>query len=210
MYIPKHFHEQDLDTLTDLIRRNNFGILITCQDNVPQVSHIPFIFEPGAGERGALWGHVAKANPHWKNIRPGSEALALFQGPHSYVSPTWYQDQSNVPTWNYTAIHVSGRIELIHDKKGLLDIVTRLTDFHESGRSPAWQVSNVGRRLDKLLGAIVGLKIDIGSMEGKFKLSQNRTHADQRGVITALTASDDPTLQGVAQLMKASLDRGDA
>lgn len=202
MYIPRHFAENDRSTLFGLMRQNSFGLLVTVCDGTPQISHLPFVVDAGEGPDGALYGHFARANPHWKSLLGGDRAMAIFQGPHCYVSPRWYTDQSNVPTWNYTAVHADGELELIEDNSTLLEIVSRLTRIHEDGRENPWPVENTATHLDKLLTAIVGFRIRIESLEGKFKLSQNKTDADRRGVVEALADSADPGEAGVAQLMR--------
>lgn len=204
MYTPAHFQQQDQDTVFDLVDQNGFGLLITSSADQPQVTHIPFVLDRGEGPSGTLYGHVARGNPHWTTIAPSSPALVVFQGPHSYVSPTWYANQSLVPTWNYTAVHLTGPVEIIHDPRRVLDIVTRLTEFYERGREPQWRVDNAAN-LDKMLGAIVGLKIPIESIQAKFKLSQNRSRQDRQGVVDALARSEDPAVQGVAGLMQPDL-----
>lgn len=187
------------------MRQNSFGLLVTVRDDAPQTTHLPFVVASEEGPDGTLYGHFARANPHWKTLRGGSRALAIFHGPHCYVSPGWYADQSNVPTWNYTVVHVGGEIELIEDDSVLTEIVSRLTRIHEAGRENPWPVENAAGHLDNLLSAIVGFRIRIESLEGKFKLSQNRTDADRQGVIDALTDSADPGEAAVAQLMRDDL-----
>lgn len=206
MYLPSIFHEQDQQAMVELIKSNNFGMLVTGTGDVPQVTHLPFILEEREGRRGVLYGHVARANPHWQSIRPGSRSLAIFQGPHSYISPSWYQDQGNVPTWNYTSCHVAGSVEVIHDREKILDIVNRLTDFHESGMTDPWRIDKA-KNLHELLAAIVGLTMTIDSIEAKFKLSQNRSREDQLGVVDKLAESSHPVIKGVADLMRANLAR---
>lgn len=202
MYIPRQFIEHDRDRLFDLMRSNNFGILITVADHTPQITHLPFLIDAEAGPNGVLYGHFARANPHWKTLNEGQPALAIFQGPHCYVSPGWYADQSNVPTWNYTVVHSRGTLELLQEKSAVLDIVSRLTEVHEQGKQNPWQVGNAGKHLDKLLKAIVGFRIRIDTLDGKFKLSQNRSVSDQQGVIGALSNSADAGEYGVAKLMR--------
>ncbi len=205
MYIPKPFAEHDRSRMFELMRTYSFATLVTAADNVPQVTHLPFIVDPGRGPNGTLLGHFARGNPHWRSIGPDDRATVIFQGPHSYVSPRWYRDQSNVPTWNYTAVHATGPVEILRDTSAVLDIVSRLTEVHEREAPDPWPVANAERDLDKLLSAIVGFRIPIQTLEGKYKLSQNRTTQDQQGVIDTLTKSEDPTINGVAELMRRNL-----
>jgi len=206
LYIPKQFAEHDRAKLFDLMQAHNFATLITAVDNTPHITHLPFIVEPGQGPNGTLFGHFARGNPHWKSLRPGNPATVIFQGPHSYISPRWYRDRSNVPTWNYVTVHVTGPIELMQDKPEVLDIVSRLTGCHEQGAQNPWPVTNAEKNLDKLLSAIVGFRLPIHAMEGKFKLSQNRSVADQMAVIDELAQSSDPSIKGVAHLMRCNLN----
>ena len=205
MYIPRLFEERDQTRLFDLMRTHNFATLVTAVNNTPQITHLPFIVEPGQGLNGTLFGHFARGNAHWKSFRSGDPATVIFQGPHSYVSPRWYRDQSNVPTWNYAVVHVNGPVELLRDKSAVLDIVSRLTGYHEQEAQDPWLVSNAGKSLDRLLSAIVGFRIPIQTMEGKFKLSQNRSVINQRAVMGKLARSSNPSIKGVAELMRYNL-----
>lgn len=202
MYIPEHFAERDRDRLFDLMRRNSFAMLVSVRDGVPIVSHLPLVVEPNDGGGGCLYGHFARANPHWQALAGGQHALVVFQGPHSYVSPSWYEDTSNVPTWNYAVVHAEGPVELLRDPAEVLDIVSRLTDIHEGDRDEPWRIESAAPHLDKMLSAIVGFRLRIESLQGKFKLSQNRAGADRRGVLEALSRSGDDGDAGVARLMR--------
>ena len=202
MYIPGSFAETDLNRLFDLMSGHSFGTLVTVDSEVPQVTHLPFRVEPGEGEHGMLYGHFARANPHWKTLTGDKRALAIFQGPHCYVSPSWYDDHSNVPTWNYAVVHASGPAELLDDKASVLKIVSRLTEVHESGMQEPWRLENASKHMDKLLSAIVGFRIRIEHLDGKYKLSQNRTGTDRQGVIDALSGCTDSDSVGVARLMR--------
>lgn len=184
------------------MRQYSFGTLVTVYDGAPQVTHLPFLLEPDEGTGGTLYGHFARANPHWKTLGGDSRGLVIFQGPHSYVSPSWYEAQSNVPTWNYAVVHAAGNVELLDDRDSVLGIVSKLTDIHESGRTEPWRLKSAADHLDKLLAAIVGFRIRIQTLEGKFKLSQNKTEADRAGAIDALSTSPDAGVAGVARLMR--------
>lgn len=206
MYVPKHFSEQDANTLFRLISDYSFGTLITCADHRPAITHLPFIVDSNQGQQGVLLGHFAKANSHWRTIGVDTRGTAVFLGPHSYISPNWYEDRAQVPTWNYTAVHVMGPVQLVTEADQVLDIVTRLTEFNESTQSAPWQVDNARPNLEKMLNAIVGFRIPIEDIQGKYKLSQNRTRADQAGVVQALREDDDPLRATVASLMQHRLN----
>jgi transcriptional regulator len=153
--------------------------------------------------------HMAKANPHWKQIGPDSPALLIVSGPDGYVSPSWYAAKAEhgkvVPTWNYTAVQLAGTVRVHDDADWLRDAVTRLTDVHEADRDERWRVTDAPASfIDGQLRGIVGLEITIDRVEGKAKLSQNRSEADQLGVIDGLQAEPYSGSKEIAQAMKAN------
>lgn len=203
MYIPASFAETDVHRLHDLMRAHNFALLVSSGASAPDASHLPFMLDTHAGEHGTLITHMARANPHWKSLDADSEVLVIFQGAHSYISPRWYTPQGVVPTWNYAAVHAYGRPRLIHDAELLRRIVTALVEQHEGpGMMPELETAFP----ENLLQAIVGVEIPITRLEGKFKMSQNRSEGDQRGVIAALEQSPHSDQQAVAAIMRAHLD----
>jgi len=209
MYIPDHFKETDPERLAALIRDYPFGMLITVRDGLPFVSHIPFLYERPSGGVPVLLGHVAKANPQWQDLTQNQTALVVFQGPHAYVSPSWYKSPG-VPTWNYAAVHVYGKARLIEDEASVEKLVEQFTAIYESKQPNPWKPKLSGERRTKLLGAIIGFEIEAHEIQGKFKLSQNRSAEDQRSVVSQLGQS--PLTSEVAKLMKAGLKvtgRGD-
>jgi len=177
MYVPDHFREDRPDVLHDAIRRIGFATLVTTG---MEANHLPMLLQDGV-----LRGHVARANPVWK--AGGGAALAIFLGPHAYVSPSWYPSKAEtgkaVPTWNYLTVHTRGHIRWIQDAAWLHVHVAGLSDAHEAGRAEPWAVTDApAAYIDSLVRAIVGFEIMIESLEGKWKLSQNRSAADQGGV----------------------------
>lgn len=198
MYIPSYFSESNQDVLIKLINDYSFGLLVTTVDGRPYASHIPFL-ACGNSDNIILYGHVAKANPHWKSME-NSESLAIFQGPHAYISPTWFQSRG-VPTWNYAALHIYANVEIIENTEEIRDIVIKLSDKFERERAFPWTPEFD----ENLLNAIVGLKLFTTRIEGKFKLSQNKDNADQVGVINALQQSNREDDQGIARLMRERL-----
>src|SRR4051794_32849261 len=132
MFIPPAFAETDHGKLHEFIIRNSFGVMVSQVDALPFATHIPFLLRPDEGQYGALAGHFARANPHWRELA-GQTALAMFAGPHAYISPTWYESENTVPTWNYTAVHVSGQIQLIDGGEPLLDILRESVRVYERG-----------------------------------------------------------------------------
>jgi len=206
MYIPSYFKDADLPSLHAQIDGTRLAILVTSGESGLQASHLPLLFRPEEGAHGTLYGHFAKANPHWKDLQAGAEVLVIFAGADAYVSPSFYPAKAEhgkvVPTWNYVAIHAYGTAEVFTDAQRLLGVVSGLTDKHEAGRESPWAVNDAPRDyIEKMLGAIVGFTLPIERIEGKRKLSQNRDAQDVAGVRDNLAASDDSKDQEVARLM---------
>jgi transcriptional regulator len=194
MYIPEPFREDDPETLGALVDRYPFGALVACRDGVPAASHVPFIYDRTTH---TLLAHVARANPQWRDFSGDAKVLVIFQGPHAYISPSWYVD-SGVPTWNYTAVHVYGAARTLHDSASVADIVERLTARFERTQERPWQPSYD----ERLLREIVGIRIEIARVEGKLKLSQNRSARDRAAVVAQLEASGSDNDAALASLMK--------
>jgi transcriptional regulator len=196
MYIPKHFLETDQNVLAALIDENSFGTLITVADGRPFATHVPFLYDRAGG---VLHAHVARANPQWRDLSAAREALAIFQGPHGYISPTWYVD-AGVPTWNYVAVHVYGTAATIDDPAATARHVEALAARFERASSTPWVPSyDPGR-----LAGIVAIEIRITEIQGKLKLSQNRSAEDRAGVVARLTASGTDNDVALAQMMLAA------
>lgn len=197
MYLPSAFRQDDLAELHAQLQASPLALLTSAGAAGVQASHLPLLLAPDEGEFGTLYGHFARANPHWRDLQGGAEALAVFSGPDAYISPGWYPAKAEhgkvVPTWNYIAVHARGPVELIEEPERLLQIVSRLSDQHESGRERPWAVSDAPRDyIDTMLRAIVGFALPIRRLEGKWKLGQNRSAADQAGVRDGLAASPSP------------------
>jgi transcriptional regulator len=203
MYNPENFKETNPERVTALIDGHSFGMLVTAPGGVPFVSHLPFIFERSADSQGKLLGHMARANPQWQHFEVSSEVLVVFQGPHAYVSPSWYSSPG-VPTWNYAVVQLRGIPRLIEGESELEALVEQLTHVHESHLPNPWTPNLTGERRSKLLNMIVGFEIEITDIQGKFKLSQNRPPEDQRSVVDKLSQSSNQTETAVAKLMGAS------
>lgn len=206
MYIPDHFKETDPERLVALLRDYPFGMLVTVRAGLPFVTHIPFLYERRQDGAQVLRGHVAKANPQWQDLAENQTALVVFQGPHAYVSPRWYETPG-VPTWNYAVVHVYGKARLLHDGAALEALLVQLTTVYESTQSTPWKPELSGEHREKLLGMIVGFEIEIQEIQGKFKLSQNRSTKDQRTVIGQLRGS--VFTSDLAELMQANLEKKD-
>lgn len=200
MYIPELFREDEPAVLLDFIREHSFGVIVTGGPD-PQATHVPFMIEADRGDKGALITHLARVNSHWESIDELRETLVIFQGPHCYISPSWYDNQVTVPTWVYAAVHVRGRAHVIEESGRLREIVTQLVAVHEH----SWDLSIADPVMDTLLGRIVGIEILIDSIQGKFKFNQNTSREDQAGVIEALSTSDQQTEREVAAIMRRNL-----
>ncbi|MFY0683415.1 MAG: FMN-binding negative transcriptional regulator [Balneola sp.] len=205
MYIPSSFTEEDPKILFKLIEEYNFGILFSQHYEQPEATHLPFLVDRQRGDHGVLIAHFAKANKHWRKLIESKKVLAVFQGPHSYISPSWYEDRAEVPTWNYATVHAYGIPRIIHDSSELRDMVTRLTHHHEDEIKSDWSIDEVSKQdFETDLKAIVGIEIEITRLEGKFKFNQNKTEADQAKVIKNL---DKRNRNEVSDIMKKNLSR---
>ena len=207
MYTPRSFQVDDLQVLHQLIREYSFGTVVSHDGKRSVASHLPFMVDPTrGGPNGCLVSHMARANPQWASWSEDTEVLAIFQGPHAYVSPGWYESQATVPTWNYAAVHVYGTPRVIHEPSELGPIVRALVDLHEGHVASGWDRTLMETVVPAALGAIVGFEVPIASIEGKFKFNQNRSEADQRGVAARLEGSSDPMERSAAAIMRRNLD----
>jgi transcriptional regulator len=205
MYLPPHFKIDELGAIHAAMKASRLATLVTATADGLIGTPLPLILDAGEGEYGTLYGHVARPNPQWKTPPPG-EAMAIFTGPDAYVTPSWYVSKAEhgkvVPTWNYVAVHAYVAVEFFEDADRLHDVVTRLTELHESSRKEVWQVSDAPADFIKAqLRGIVGLRMPITRLDAKKKMSQNRKLEDRAGVIAGLEASDDPADREVAAMI---------
>jgi transcriptional regulator len=171
MYVPRHFSVEDRDLLDRMIRDNPFGLLVGTVDGSHFATHLPFLLD---GDR--LLGHFARGNPHWKSLDGTTEMLAVFSGPHAYVSPRWYRPGPAVPTWNYVVVHVYGAPWIIADTASVRALLDRLVGEYEAG---AWTLEGQDADyIDRMMQGIVAFEMPVARVEGKFKLSQNRPAGD--------------------------------
>ena len=193
LYVPKHFREEDTAALEGLVERHAFGTLVSSSPGgALNVSHLPFELRREDG-RLKLLGHLARANAHWQALEGAAEVVAIFEGPHAYVSPGWYQVHPSVPTWNYAVVHAHGKARLM-DEAELHELVHGLSTRYEAGRPKPWRMSDLpADYVGNMLKAIVGFELDVQRLEGKFKLSQNRP-ADHPRVVAALEAEGQSEL----------------
>ena len=200
MYIPEAFREARTEVLHDLIRQHSFATLVSQTERGLVATHLPLLLDPARGQLGTLRGHVARANDHWRALAEAGEHLVVFQGPHAYVSPAWYQTPMAVPTWNYVAVHAYGRATLVDDGPTLREILDQTVALFESQLAYQWRPPE-GDFIPTLMRNVVGFELELSRLEGKLKLSQNRSRADQAGVVAGLRAQGDPTGLAVAELM---------
>ena len=201
MYIPAAFAEDDPEELAAVIGDHNFGTLFTAGAQGLFATHLPFIADAARPIR-RLHAHMARANPHWRDIGAGAEALAIFQGPHAYVSAAWYANR-RVPTWNYVAVHVYGRVRVLNRPEEVLDVLARTVAHQESGRPKPWRIEDQPR--EYILGmakGVVAVELEVARIEGKRKLSQNVPRADQEGAIAGLVAEGDALSLATAEAMR--------
>jgi transcriptional regulator len=208
MYVPASFAQTDLSTLHDFIQTYSFATLVSHDGSAPFASQLPFLLDRTAGTSGRLISHMARANPQWRHAA-GQSVRVLFQGPHAYVSPAWYQAMNVVPTWNYVTVQAVGTLRLVDQPEQILDIVRRTVEQYESGRDNSWSLEMPEARfVETLLSSIVGLEIDIDRLEGKWKLSQNHPTERREKVIAALRQNGDADSLAIAGLMEAGLRPG--
>jgi transcriptional regulator len=207
MYTPQHFQEQRPDVLARAIRDIQFALLVTAIDGAYLASHVPMVLKR-AGGAFTLEAHVARANEHWKALGGKPASLAVFQGPQTYVSPSWYETKRQhgkvVPTWNYVVVHAHGSLEIVEDQDWLLAHLGDLVAANESRREQPWAISDAPADfIHGMTRSIVGLRLSVERLEGKWKMIQNRPQADRLGTMAGLSASADPNDQAVAAVMRA-------
>jgi transcriptional regulator len=206
MYLPAHFSETRVDVLHALMRAHPLTTIVTSSESGLNANHIPVETLPAPSPLGLIRGHIARANPLWRQYREGTEALAIFQGPHTYISPSFYPSKEVsgevVPTWNYAVVHAHGTLRFIQDAAWLEELVAGLTNTFEAQRSPPWKMGDAPiAYIKKMLGLIVGFELDISSLIGKWKVGQNRTHADRQGVVENLRHANDADSREIAAML---------
>jgi transcriptional regulator len=214
MYIPRLYEETDIGVLHSLIRSHPLGAWVAAVESKLVVNHIPFLVDATKGQYGMLVGHVARANTIWQSLGSADpETIVIFQGPQTYISPSWYASKSEhgkvVPTWNYAVVHAHGVPRAIEDTEWLLQHVSQLVDRHESERAAPWSVSDAPPDfIDTLLKGIVGIEIPITTIVGKWKTSQNRSLPDKLGTIAGLYERGDGDSQQMAALVEKHATEG--
>lgn len=202
MYIPPHYKNQDLDEIKDFLVNNSFGILINTVDNKPWATHIPLELDTENG-KDILVGHIAKANPQWKHFSENQEVLCIFNGPHSYVSSSWYKEEE-VPTWNYIAVHVYGTLKVLSEEETMASM-HKLVDKYEQASKHPISLKNMSPKTLRQVKGVVGFKIEISDIQATYKLSQTRLE-DHSKIISELQERDDAGSKAIASEMKDRKD----
>jgi transcriptional regulator len=211
MYIPKAFREDRDDRLYELLEAHPFASVITAGGSGLMASHIPMALEReaiGSGRpMGLLTGHLSRANPQWRDLAENGEALAIFSGPQHYITPNWYPEKHEtgrvVPTWNYAVVHVYGRVEVVEDAEWLLAHLEGLTNVHEAKSPTPWKITDApAEYVASQVKGIVGLRMSIERMEGKWKVSQNRAEQDRQGVAKGLGELNTPESKAMKALVE--------
>jgi transcriptional regulator len=208
LYLPAHFNETRTEVMHALMRAHPFSTLVTQCDSGLVANHVPVQTLAEPMPLGCIRGHIARANPLWREYRAETEALAIFQGPQLYISPSFYPSKAKtgevVPTWNYAVVHASGKLRFIEDTSWLRDFVAGLTAIHEAPRAMPWQIDDApAPYIDKMLSLIIGFEFSIATLAGKWKVSQNRSQTDQQGVLHNLRNADDADSREMATMLAA-------
>lgn len=201
MYIPKINQETDLTALQNFMQAYNFSVLVNQHTDSLTATHIPLILDTTQGQYGTLIGHLARANKQWKSFGE-DEVLIIFNGPHAYISPTWYENHPSVPTWNYAVVHAYGVPKVIEDPDAVDSALRKLVENHEHHRNPEWKMDLPDDYMDTMRKAIVAFEVEITRLEGKFKLSQNKTQLEQQQVIVELLKSPYAEEVATGELME--------
>lgn len=211
MYLPEVFEERDVGTLHRLIESHPLGALVTVTSGGLEANHIPFLVDADPAPFGTLHGHVARANPLWREAA-GADALVIFQGPQQFISPSWYATKQEtgrvVPTWNYVVVHARGRLRIVDDPSLVRAHLEHLTDQHEGRRDVPWKVTDAPADfIDKMASAVVGVEMVLERLIGKWKVSQNRSLPDRQGVVDGLVEDGSPGARDMAELIKEAARR---
>jgi transcriptional regulator len=206
VYVPPSFEEHDPRALESLVQANGFGMLVTVEDGVPRATHLPMLLDPGRGPHGALFGHVARANPQWRSFDGRQPALAVFLGPHAYVSPRWYTGPRNVPTFDYVAVHARGAPRVIENRDAVRDLLGRMMACYESAFDEPRSFDSIpADYAEALLGAIVAFELPIARIQGARKLSQNKAEAERARIARGMRSTGDAAALRVAALVQETL-----
>ncbi|MDZ4147976.1 MAG: FMN-binding negative transcriptional regulator [Flavobacteriaceae bacterium] len=200
MYIPSQYRNENHREIRSFLKENSFGILVNQRDGKLLATHIPIELDDEKEGITELTGHLSKENPQWKNFIENGEVLAIFPGPHSYVSSSWYQHEE-VPTWNYIAVHVYGSIQIM-EKDALLDSLRKMVDKYEQNSENPVAVDRMSEKTMRQINGIIGFKITVREIQAVSKLSQNRNNQDYQNIVHQLAKSGDAQASAIAEAMK--------
>lgn len=199
MYIPHHYKNENLDEVKDFLTQNSFGILINTVDGKPWGTHIPLELETSQTGKDVLVGHISKANPQWKNFISPSEVLCIFNGPHTYVSSSWYKEEE-VPTWNYIAVHIYGKVTILDEEQTMASLHKLVDKYEQNSKNPISLHQMSPKTLRQVKG-VVGFQVEIMEIQAGYKLSQTRVD-DHPKIISELNEVNDPGSNTIADIMK--------
>ena len=199
MYIPHHYKNENIEEVKAFLKENSFGILINQVDGKPWATHIPLELDKDEDGNDILVSHIAKANPQWKSFKDNDEVLCIFNGPHSYISSSWYKEEE-VPTWNYIAVHVYGKIKILGEKE-VLESMYKLVDKYEARSKNPISLNNLSKKTLRQVKGVVGFQITITTIQAAYKLSQGREHDHER-IINELENTEKPNAKDIAKMMK--------
>src|SRR5262245_26909143 len=204
MYVPSSFRVDDQRQLHDFIEAHSFGLLVSTQDGAPFASHLPILLERGSGPHGHLVGHMARANPQWRQLE-GQEVLVVFSGPHAYVSPTWYEAEAVVPTWNFVAVHAYGVCRVAEDPTDLARTLAASVATFEASMPRPWTLDTSTTFFAQRVRQVVGFRVEVSRLEGKWKLGQNQPPERRARAARALAGSAREEAREIARLMEGTL-----
>ena len=199
MFIPNHYKNEDINEIKDFVKNNSFGILVNQVDGKPWATHIPLELDVNSEGNDILVGHIAKANPQWKYFEENSQVLCIFNGPHSYVSSSWYKEEE-VPTWNYIAVHIYGTL-IIQNKERLLASLHKLVDKYEEGSKEPISLNDMSSQTMRQINGVVGFEIQVEDIQATYKLSQGREQ-DHSKIISELEEQKNSGSQAIAKCMR--------
>lgn len=203
MYLPKKFKNENNAEVLRFCQTYSFATIISGGSEDLQIGHLPVLISTLGDQTAKITGHMAKANPQWRSWRPDTQVTCIFLGPNRYISPAWYKDTLNVPTWNYAVVHITGTPIVYEEHDSIETILKSLVDHHEKLEGAGWDYSLPEEFRRNMTRAIVGFEIHIESIEAKFKLSQNREDSDRAAAIAALSIKKDDASMEMVRLMKA-------
>ncbi|MDN4071733.1 FMN-binding negative transcriptional regulator [Fictibacillus terranigra] len=206
MYVPKYFKVTNVDEIWDFVQKNSFGTIVTTEQGKPIATHLPLKLMK-EGDSYYMTGHMAYGNPQWRTFETCEDVLVMFQGPHAYISSSWYEEE-NVPTWNYQAVHVYGTASILHEEELKEDLTMLLQKYEKHRKNPVLWDKLSPQLLEKQLKGIVGFKIKVQEIQAANKLSQNRNEEDYQNIVNKLYEEKDMNSQQMAQLMERKLKKG--